>query len=309
MSLSVALLLLGASAPLYVDYWLVASDSGDEFMRFVDKSTINRRADGWTTFSYMDVVNGSHHKSFKSLRGVAWVQCAAHTYMAQSVSAYGDDGKFITDGTELPPRHSVSPGSVEEKVFAFVCGDEGSAREYPRGTNPIEVADTLYAQTGAQVAQAPRPRPVDAALTTSGRPAEYWMVSAGGNASLVTFIDKASIASSANGKQSFGMELVNNDPTGSVKRLQSRGTIDCSRRTFSQSEAMAYDKDGKVSGRTPAEREEAVKPQTAVADIFDFVCAGNEKNAMRVEAGMTTVRFAELVQQYVKERSTRPGGP
>ena len=149
MSLAASLLLLAASAPSYVDWWLVGTGGERTEAVFIDKSTINRRADGWTTFSEMEVVNGEHQirGRYKSTRSVGWAQCATRSYMQQSGSVYGDDGQWKGDFNDYAPRHVVQPGSVEDKVLLFACGDESHADQYPRGSNPIAIADAIYANS------------------------------------------------------------------------------------------------------------------------------------------------------------------
>lgn len=294
--IAIGLLLLAAAQPRYPDFWIVTETRDLETIVFIDKTSINPRSDGWTNFTYEVVYNGAHHKTYKSDRSVGWVRCAARSFMIETMLAYGDDGKLAAEINQAAPEHKVVPGSVEDALFDFVCGSQTGLAQLPRGTYPVPTADSLYSR---HVPPAAPPRPPTRPVAPARKAAiDFWMVAETPDLEIMIFVDKASIVRTGNDTLSFAMEVVNNAGADAkkTKLLQSRGTLDCKRRTFGQSEATAYDDNERMTGRVRAQPAVTIHPRTPISDIYEFVCAKNEKYAIQVsaDAGETPLGIAAL---------------
>jgi hypothetical protein len=79
MSLGSAVILLLSAAPAptrYVDFWVISATPDFDNVAFIDKSTIGPGPDGWTSFWYENVLNGTRNMGAKSIRSSGRANCS-----------------------------------------------------------------------------------------------------------------------------------------------------------------------------------------------------------------------------------------
>lgn len=153
------------------DYWMVydSADSGYEDFGFVNRSSIEREADGRTFFNYISVPFGSLQKKMDAKRAdfAARANCQTREFVNELVQFSGgsekDSGIYVLEEPPVVPAR----GSPAEKLVNFVCGNTAGATQL-QGVDPVVLAEDIYLSAHEATAKAPAPR----ATPTPARPAE-----------------------------------------------------------------------------------------------------------------------------------------
>jgi hypothetical protein len=315
--IAASLLMLAAETGQHtLDYWMVydGRDIDRESILFVEKSALVQRPDGWINFLFHEVRNGSRLKTVKSRVMGTWVNCKTREYINDYRTEYGRDGAMLQQGKLDEQRRIPAPGSAEEKVLAFACGDTRGAMQLAQGAHIVAYADALYAQGHPQVAKAsatPAAPPGPAPAANADRPADYWLIDDGANAGYerIAFVDKSSVSRRVDGRTGFlyvGVLNGSQQKELDAKSLIFGAVVNCQTREFANEDVSAF---GGTAGMEYGAFEEppaVVARGSAAEKLLTFVC-GNTAGAKQLPRGADLDAYADNI--YARGRQSIATAP
>lgn len=288
------------------DYWLVYPTLDDQItgivdgndnvlgiVLIVDRSTIQSRPGGWTTFDYVDVRNGSEAKNFKWRRISSQLNCKKRQFADTRIQVYKSDGTPPAAFKATMPPQAVETGSFNDVLLTFVCGNSAGTTQLPRGADPVAYADNFYADEAPATASATRAKP------------ELWFVGERADSTAMFFVDKASILRKPDSKAEFWQEALvtrQSEPTVQKQRME----IDCTRRTIRGLEAFHYDLAGKLIGAIVPQALTAISERSIADKFFAFVCQGKEDFAYKLGPDVSLFTYMSIQRELSDARTAAP---